>query len=157
MALLHNRISQKELKKRLYEEDEPRKTVSFYQYASIEDPKAFRDVLYKNLDAVKVFGRIYVAHEGINAQISVLQSNFECLKNYLKSISFLKDIRLNIAVNDNGKSFWVLKIKVREKIVADGIIDPDFDMSKKGKYVDCLLYTSPSPRDGLLSRMPSSA
>ena len=24
-------------------------------------------------------------------------------------------------------------------------------------YDDCLLYTSPSPRDGLLSRMPSSA
>ena len=24
-------------------------------------------------------------------------------------------------------------------------------------YTDCLLYTSPSPRDGLLSRMPSSA
>ena len=24
-------------------------------------------------------------------------------------------------------------------------------------YIDCLLYTSPSPRDGLLSRMPSSA
>ena len=26
-----------------------------------------------------------------------------------------------------------------------------------GNIVDCLLYTSPSPRDGLLSRMPSSA
>ena len=25
------------------------------------------------------------------------------------------------------------------------------------RYKDCLLYTSPSPRDGLLSRMPSSA
>ena len=25
------------------------------------------------------------------------------------------------------------------------------------KYTSCLLYTSPSPRDGLLSRMPSSA
>src|SRR5664279_1032115 len=25
-----------------------------------------------------------------------------------------------------------------------------------GDYLDCLLYTSPSPRDGLLSRMPSS-
>ena len=25
------------------------------------------------------------------------------------------------------------------------------------KFTDCLLYTSPSPRDGLLSRMPSSA
>ena len=27
----------------------------------------------------------------------------------------------------------------------------------KEMYVSCLLYTSPSPRDGLLSRMPSSA
>ena len=26
-----------------------------------------------------------------------------------------------------------------------------------GMYLCCLLYTSPSPRDGLLSRMPSSA
>ena len=28
---------------------------------------------------------------------------------------------------------------------------------KKGQHINCLLYTSPSPRDGLLSRMPSSA
>ena len=27
----------------------------------------------------------------------------------------------------------------------------------KGVFTDCLLYTSPSPRDRLLSRMPSSA
>ena len=27
----------------------------------------------------------------------------------------------------------------------------------KSKLLSCLLYTSPSPRDGLLSRMPSSA
>ena len=30
------------------------------------------------------------------------------------------------------------------------------DVIKSQNY-DCLLYTSPSPRDGLLSRMPSSA
>ena len=30
-------------------------------------------------------------------------------------------------------------------------------LHKQGKYYICLLYTSPSPRDGLLSRMPSSA
>ena len=71
MAVLHNRVSQKELKKRLYEETEPRTTLSFYKYAFIEDPKLFRDTLYKNLDELKVFGRIYVAHEGINAQLSV--------------------------------------------------------------------------------------
>ena len=30
-------------------------------------------------------------------------------------------------------------------------------MEQSHQYNDCLLYTSPSPRDGLLSRMPSSA
>src|SRR5665647_2707935 len=136
MAILHNRISQKELKQRLYQENEPRTTLSFYQYAFIEDPKLFRDALYKNLDELKVFGRIYVAHEGINAQVSVPASNYDAFKQYLYSISFLNGIRLNVAVEDDGKSFWVLKIKVRSKIVADGINDPNFDMSKKGKYVD---------------------
>ena len=33
----------------------------------------------------------------------------------------------------------------------------DFIEDISGSYLDCLLYTSPSPRDGLLSRMPSSA
>jgi UPF0176 protein len=136
MALLHNRVSQRELKQRLMEETEPRITISFYRYAAIQDPPAFRDEFYENLNKLKVFGRIYVAHEGINAQVSIPQSQFEAFKLYLDTISFLKDIRLNIAVNNDGKSFWVLKIKVREKIVADGIADPAFDMSNKGKYVD---------------------
>jgi UPF0176 protein len=83
-----------------------------------------------------VFGRIYLAHEGINAQISVPQSNFQPLQEYLYSIEPLNGIRLNIAVDDDGKSFWVLKIKVRDKIVADGISDPEFDMRNKGKYVN---------------------
>ena len=37
------------------------------------------------------------------------------------------------------------------------IIWPDFDESLTKDIDICLLYTSPSPRDGLLSRMPSSA
>jgi UPF0176 protein len=145
MALLHNRVSQKELKKLLLEENTPRTTISFYKYASIEDPQAFRDEFYKNLNELKAFGRIYIAHEGINAQMSVPSSNFEKFKEYLDSISFLKNVRLNVAVDDEadrkdaaakGKSFWVLKVKVRNKIVADGINDPGFNMNKKGKYVD---------------------
>jgi UPF0176 protein len=140
MAVLHNRISQKELKERLYNENEPRTTLSFYKYAFIEDPKLFRDTLYKHLDELKVFGRIYVAHEGINAQVSVPASDYDVFKNYLYSISFLNGVRLNIAVEDDGKSFWVLKIKVRNKIVADGIRDAHFDMSKKGKYVDATSF-----------------
>lgn len=145
MALLHNRVSQKELKKLLSEEKEPRITLSFYKYAFIEDPTVFRDEFYKNLNELNVFGRIYIANEGINAQMSIPESNFGKFKEYLDTILFLKDVRLNIAVDDDarlngevgqGKSFWVLKVKVRNKIVADGIDDPDFDMSKKGKYVD---------------------
>ncbi len=136
MAVLHNRVSQAELKKRLYEEAEKRSTISFYQYFSIVEPQQLRDELYKALEALKVFGRIYIAHEGINAQVSVPQNNYEAFKNYLWSIQPLNNLRLNIAVDDDGKSFWVLKIKVREKIVADGINDPGFSMQNKGRYVN---------------------
>lgn len=136
MAVLHNRISQAELKKLLYEETEHRTTISFYQYFQIDDPKLFRDEMYKALHVLKVFGRIYIATEGINAQISVPDSNVDAFRTYLNTIPALKDIRLNIAVDDDGKSFWVLKIKVREKIVADGITDPGFSMQNKGKYVN---------------------
>lgn len=136
MALLHNRVSQKELKELLYQETEARTTISFYHYFFIDDPKQFRDELYRHLRDLKVFGRIYIAQEGINAQLSVPQSNFEALKQYLFSIEPLKSIRLNIALDDDGKSFWVLKVKVRDKIVADGIDDPAFDMRNKGKYVN---------------------
>lgn len=136
MAVLHNRVSNVELKRQMLEEKERRVTISFYQYFFIENPHMFRDELYVNLHALKVFGRIYVAGEGINAQISVPESNFDAFKSYLYSIESLNGLRLNIAVDDDGKSFWVLRIKVREKIVADGISDPGFDMRKKGNYVN---------------------
>lgn len=135
MPLLHNRISNEELKQRLLEEKEPRTTVSFYHYFKVDDPEKFRDQLYRSLNVLKVFGRIYVAKEGINAQASVPASNFDAFKKYIYSIEPLNEVRLNIAVEDDGKSFWVLRIKVRDKIVADGITDPGFDMYKKGKYV----------------------
>jgi UPF0176 protein len=140
MPSLHNRVSQKELKQRLYQETEPRTTISFYRYFRIEDPKKFRDELYTALNLLGVFGRIYIAAEGINAQISVPAPRFAALQEYLHSLASLHDLRLNIAVDDDGKSFWVLKIKVRDKIVADGIDDPAFDMSTKGQYVDAATF-----------------
>jgi UPF0176 protein len=136
MPVLHNRVSNEELKQRLMEESFHRITISFYQYFPVQNPQAFRDELYKQLNAFQVFGRIYIAKEGINAQISVPEHHMDAFRNYLYSIEPLKDLRLNIAVDDDGKSFWVLKIKVREKIVADGIEDPMFSMENKGKYVN---------------------
>ncbi len=136
MSVLHNRISNLELKVKLQEETFSRITISFYQYFTIQNPLVFRDELYKAFNALQVFGRIYVAKEGINAQVSVPTHFFENFKSYLYSIVGLEGLRLNIAFNDNGKSFWVLRIKTREKIVADGIEDPSFSMENKGNYVN---------------------
>jgi UPF0176 protein len=145
MPVLHNRFSQAELKQQLILETEPRFTFSFYRYFFIAEPKIFRDEMYKALEQLKVFGRIYLAHEGINAQVSCPQSNVEAFKNCIENTSGLENLRLNIAVQHEaeenmrpagGKSFWVLKIKVRDKIVADGITDDAFDMAKKGNYVN---------------------
>ena len=136
MTILHNRISQKELKQKLLEETEPRITISFYLYFPIADPGAFRDQLYLAFSALQVFGRIYLAHEGINAQISVPESRATAFRDYLESFEPLRGLRLNTAISDNGKSFWVLKIKVRPKIVADGIRDEQFSMENRGKYLN---------------------
>jgi UPF0176 protein len=136
MAQLHNRVDQRELKQLLMEETEQRTTISFYQYFFIEDTQIFRDNMYIALHNLKIFGRIYLASEGINAQISVPNSNVASFKNYMNTIDALKNIRLNIAIDDDGKSFWVLKIKIRDKIVADGITDETFSMQNKGKYVN---------------------
>lgn len=133
---LHNRVSRQELKDRIKNDPTPRTTISFYCYFRIEDPAVFRNELYRNFASLGVLGRIYVAHEGINAQMSVPTANFDAFRNYLYSIESLNGLRLNIAVDDDGKSFYVLDIKVRNKIVADGIDDPNFDMSRKGRYVN---------------------
>lgn len=136
MAVLHNRISNAELKKRLEQDPEARVTISFYCYFFIENPQSFRNFLYKKLFELHVYGRIYVAQEGINAQVSVPEKNVETFRSFLYSVKELNNIRFNIAADDDGKSFWVLKIKVRNKIVADGITDPSFSMENKGSYVN---------------------
>lgn len=132
---LYNKINGEELKKQLMESKEERVTLSFYQYANIAKPKVFRDDLYIMLNKVGVLGRIYVAAEGINGQLSVPEKNFEAFKEALYSIDFLNGIRLNIAIEDDGKSFFKLKIKVRNKIVADGLDDASFDVTKRGKHL----------------------
>ena len=142
MAILHNRFSQAYLKLFLSQEEIPRITLSFYQYFVVEDPQQFRDYFYATLFDLKVFGRIYIASEGINAQVSVPVCNMDAFTDFLNSFEPLNGIRLNNAVDDDGKSFWVLRIKVRPKIVADGITDPSFSMNKKGNYVNAVQMNS---------------
>lgn len=133
---LYNRINGKELKEKLKLSNEERTTISFYKYHHITDPATFRNDLYKLLDQIHVLGRIYVAKEGINAQISVPTSQLDNFRTQLFSIDFLNGVRLNLAVDDNGKSFFKLKILVRKKIVADGLNDDTFDVTNCGVHVD---------------------
>ena len=132
---LYNLVNNDELKRRMLESDEARVTLSFYKYHHIDDPQQFRDDLFRDWSALGVFGRIYVADEGINGQISVPEASFEAFKKHMYAIPFLNGVRLNIAVDDDGKSFYKLKIKVRRKIVADGLDDKSFDVTKRGKHL----------------------
>jgi UPF0176 protein len=133
---LHNRIEGRVLKEKLRSSPEKRVTISFYKYHHIADPAAFRNALYAGFDSMGILGRIYLATEGINAQISVPEKHLQAFKTYLFSLSFLNGVRLNIAVDDNGKSFFKLKILVRKKIVADGLNDDTFDVTDGGVHVD---------------------
>ncbi len=133
---LYNRIEGRVLKEKMRSLPEKRVTISFYKYHHILNPQDFRDELYQGLDSLNVLGRIYVALEGINAQISVKEENIDAFRNYLYSIPFLNQVRLNIAIQDDGKSFFKLKILVRKKIVADGLDDSSFDVTNSGVHVN---------------------
>lgn len=136
MALLVNRIDKNVLKQRLKEEKIARKTISFYRYVTIPDPQKLRDELFLLWSGFNCFGRIYVANEGINAQMSVPEDKWDEFVKNLYSYSYFKDVPFKHAVDGNGKSFYKLIIKVRQKIVADGIDDPNFDPSKTGTYLN---------------------
>jgi len=92
------------------------------------------------LDECEVLGRIYIASEGVNGQLSVPENRFEAFKEALYSIDFLENVRLNIAIEDDGKSFFKLTIKVRHKIVADGLNDETFDVTDKGIHLDAKAF-----------------
>lgn len=147
MKALYNKVDSRVLKDALEHEHFKRRTISFYKYAQIPNPHIFRDHLYELLAADEVFGRIYVSYEGVNAQISVPVPNMDSFRTNLYSINFLDQVRLNFAREDNGKSFYKLKIKVREKIVADGLNDKSFDVTKKGTHVNAARFNELSQRD----------
>ncbi len=137
---LHNRVNRRELRQRLVEDAEPRTTLSFYRYFPVADPRAFRDARYAAWQAWRVYGRVYVAHEGINAQLSLPTALLDTFRADLYALPHLDGVRLNLAVDDNGKSFYQLKIKVRPKIVADGLDDATFDPARGGQHLDAAAF-----------------
>lgn len=138
--MLHNTLSREELIKRLENETFTRRTVSFYRYVYMEDPHSFRDQLYLTLDQWGCLGRIYVAKEGINAQMSIPEPHIDQVLNELEQVPELKDMPVKWALEDNGRSFLKLIVKVRKKIVADGLSDHQYDVTNVGKHLSAMEF-----------------
>tara|TARA_B100001109_G_C18863935_1_gene475742 strand:+ start:507 stop:1553 length:1047 start_codon:yes stop_codon:yes gene_type:complete len=132
---LYNKYDKELLKKQLMEEDFERVTISFYRYVIIEDPHQLRDELYAEWTEMKVFGRTYLAKEGINAQMSVPEHHWEEFMLRLQKRKMFENMPIKRAVEDDGKSFYKLKLKVRHKIVADGLDDGTFDVTNVGRHL----------------------
>ena len=133
---LYNKLNKKERLDLINKAGGKRLTLSFYKYHNIKNPNIFRNYLFVKWNNLNVLGRIYVAHEGINAQLSVHSNKLIEFKKSIDNISFLKGVRLNIAIEHRNDAFLKLKIKIKEKIVADGLETNDYNLSLSGKHVD---------------------
>jgi UPF0176 protein len=135
MKHLHNIYSREDLLKQRQAENFNRKTVSFYRYVIIEDPQTLRDQLYTDWYTMGVLGRVYLAKEGINAQISVPEHRVGQFINYLDNTPYFAEMPMKWAVEDDPLAFLKLKMKVRPKIVADGLEDGTFDVTNVGRHL----------------------
>ena len=132
---LYNTLSAEERAIMIDDAGKQRLTLSFYAYAQIQNPTQFRNDLFLAWNPLGVLGRIYVANEGINAQLSLPADNFYAFKDTIEAYDFMKGIRLNIAVEHDDHSFLKLTVKVRDKIVADGLVDETFDVTNIGIHL----------------------
>ena len=85
-------------------------TISFYQYAHLTDPQAFRNQLYLSWKKLDIVGRTYVAKEGINAQISLPAKKIEAFRAHLYTYDFMNGIRLNVAIEQDS-FLWFLALR----------------------------------------------
>jgi UPF0176 protein len=137
---LYNTLSAEERAIMIDDAGKQRLTLSFYAYAQISNPTQFRNELFLAWNPIGVLGRIYVAHEGINAQLSLPADHFYDFKNTIETYDFMKGIRLNIAVEHDDHSFLKLTVKVRDKIVADGLVDETFDVTNIGTHLKAAAF-----------------
>lgn len=150
MSQLHNRIDRRLAKQRLMEEPFRRITLSFYRYVILASSNEVRDQLFKQWSALNCFGRIYIAREGINAQMSVPEQHYEQFLAELYAWPEFHNVPIKIAVEDDGKSFFKLTIKVREKIVADGLDDGSFDVTNVGTHLSAEAFNQALEQEGTI-------
>ena len=130
---MFNKLSKEQALELLKKENFKRKTVSFYKYIIIQDPDSLRDDLYSDWNEIGVLGRIYLAEEGVNAQLSIPEHNWENFKENVEK--YFQHLNFKIAIDDNEHSFFKLTIKVRKQIVADGLQEEEYDVTNVGQHL----------------------
>jgi len=138
---LYNKKSKDMLIENLEAETFNRITCSFYNYIKINSPSDFRDKLYYLFHTLNIFGRIYVADEGINAQISVPSHNWANFLKTISEISELSNVQIKKAISE-GISFYKLVVKVKKEIVAYGIPKNKYNMKIIGKHLSTDQFNS---------------
>ena len=137
---LRNLHGPEALRARLEGEGVPRTTLSFYRYVRLSEVDRLRDALYAEWEALGVLGRVYIAPEGINAQVSVPTAELEVFRAALDARGSFAHIPWKIAVEDDGRSFLKLIVRVKKKIVADGLADDAFDVTNVGAHLDAKTF-----------------
>ena len=132
---LLNRKNKKQLIKKLQSETFDRKTCSFYRYVKINDVNATRDQLFIEFNKLNILGRVYIATEGINAQVSIPIANWNSFINILNSYIEFENIFINSAIQNNNNSFIKLIVRIKDKIVADGLKNEELDLSNTGNFL----------------------
>ena len=132
---LYNQKNRSQLKADLAAEEFSRLTCSFYRYVKIDNPNILRDKLYKEWVELNVLGRVYIAEEGINAQISIPEPVFDTFIGLLNKKDYLANMPLKYAVQE-GQSFIKLAIRVKKEIVAYNILSNEYNMDQVGKHLN---------------------
>ena len=112
----------------------PRTTISFYRYVQLENIQKLRDELFVKWSAMNCLGRVYLAAEGVNAQMSVPTPIYKLFVQDLYTHECFKDVPIKVAVTEESESFWKLNIKIKQHILADGLAADSYDPSDVGRH-----------------------
>ena len=90
----------------------------------------------------------------------ILEGDFINIKNKVNNIKNANDVNewlKYIKKIIGSRKYNILKGEFENSLLIDIGFSSEIPNLELNMFKNCLLYTSPSPRDGLLSRMPSSA
>jgi predicted sulfurtransferase len=100
--------------------------VSFYTFQTISQPEALVEILKQLWKPFNCYGRVYVAEEGVNAQMAVPSNVLSDFQRHCQQFPLLADVRINVDRHLSATEFFktrpfkALHVRHRRQIVTDG-------------------------------------